>query len=363
MSASPQECAAVLKRMSLLVDAELARLLQSYEHNPASRMYNMLRYFLGYIDSDFNPAHEEAGKRFRPSLTLLLAEGYDVRDTVLPAAVAIELFHNFTLIHDDVEDNDAFRRNRPTVWKVWGVNHAINAGDAQSLLSTEWALRAAEVAKNPALGQTLLATFREVIEGQYLDFELTNAPLTATNVTEAGYLQMIEKKSGALVRVAAEVAGIVAGKSEKEIALLRDYGTYLGMAYQMGDDYRSVWTSQDITGKDTHSDIREHKRTLPFLYARTEAKEAARLDALYALDRPLTDSETEEAISILTTTSASRKLERLIYEYATRAKAAVVGLGLPAESKDLLEGMVDMLVPEGRTNGTAPVEHPSIALT
>lgn len=363
MSASPESCTAALKEMSVIVDAELARSLEVYK-GPAARMYGMLRYFLGYVDQNFAPSRTESGKRFRPSLTLLIAEGYGVRERALAAAVAIELFHNFTLIHDDVEDHDEFRRNRPTVWKVWGVNHAINSGDAQSLISAEWALRAAEHARAPLLAYALLDAFREVIEGQYLDFELANAPLSAPCVNEEGYLHMIEKKSGVLVRVAAEAAGIVAQKDEDELRMLRDYGTALGMAYQMGDDYRSVWTTQDITGKDTYSDIREHKRTLPFLYAYAEAAPAEqhRLGELYVTDRQLTEGEIEEVLRIFNGTGARLKVEGVIREYVHRAKEAARSLAVPAETQAILEGIVDLLVPEGRASGTGVVEHPSIAL-
>jgi geranylgeranyl diphosphate synthase type I len=363
MSMSPESCAAALKEMSVIVDTELARSLEAYD-GPALRMYGMLRYFLGYADENFMPSRTESGKRFRPSLALLIAEGYGVREKALAAAVAIELFHNFTLIHDDVEDHDELRRNRPTVWKLWGVNHAINSGDAQSLIAAQWALDAAEKAGTPKLARVLLDAFREVIEGQYLDFELATAPLNASHINEESYLRMIERKSGVLVRSAAEAAGIVAGKGEREIASLREYGNALGMAYQMGDDYRSVWTTQAVTGKDTHSDIREHKRTLPFLYAHADSApvQRNRLGELYSIDRVLADGEIQEVLELLNATEARQKTENSIREYVGRAKTAAQGLSVPVETRGILEGIVDLLVPEGRTSGTGLIEHPSIAL-
>lgn len=360
----PVMCAAQLKKMSAVVDAELARSLKVRATGSAARMYQMLRYFMGYVDAEFAPSEIESGKRFRPSLALIIAEGYGVRDRVLPAAVAIELFHNFTLIHDDVEDHDEFRRNRPTVWKLWGINHAINSGDAQSLFAAEWAFRAAENAGKPELAHALLAAFTEVIEGQYLDFELASAPLDAANVTEGGYLQMIEKKSGVLVRVAAEAAGIVAGKDNEEIGFLREYGMHLGTAYQMADDYRSVWTTQQITGKDTCSDIREHKRTLPFLYAYEEAEGKARerLHQLYSLERQLAGGEIQEVIALFDATRSRSRILGKVHEYVAKAKQAAERLDLPLETKALLVGIVDMLVPEGKESAAIAVEHPSIAL-
>jgi geranylgeranyl diphosphate synthase type I len=363
MSASSESCLTALKEMSVHVDLELSRTLEERARGELAPMYDMLRYFMGYVDADFNPLTRESGKRFRPSLALLIAQGYGVRDKALAAAIAIELFHNFTLIHDDVEDHDEFRRNKPTVWKLWGINHAINSGDAQSLLASEWALRAGERAGKPELAHVLLSAFAEVIEGQYLDFELANASLDASNVNEQGYLRMIEKKSGVLVRVSAEAAGIAAGTSADDIKLLREYGTYLGMAYQMGDDYRSVWTTQETTGKDTCSDIREHKRTLPFFYAYAEAGEAKeRLRELYSLERQLSEGEIQEVLAILTTTNSRSRVEGMVHEYAGRARKAARALAVNDDLKDLLEGVVDMLVPEGRESGAVLAMHPSIAL-
>lgn len=360
----PATCAAQLKKMSVIADAELARTLEAGVAGPAGHMHGMLRYFMGYVDADFAPTKIESGKRFRPSLTLLIADGYGIRDKAVAPAVAIELFHNFTLIHDDVEDHDEFRRNRPTVWKLWGINHAINSGDMQMLIASEWVVQAGEASGKPELSRMLLRAFKEVIEGQYLDFELASASLDAENVTEEGYLQMIEKKSGVLVRAAAEAAGIAAGRDAEEMRFLREYGMCLGTAYQMADDYRSAWTTQQITGKDTCSDIREHKRTLPFLYAYEESQGEAheRLRQLYSLDRQLTDAEIQEAITLLDATrSRSRVLEK-VREHAGRAKQAAERLDLPQETKALLVGIVDMLVPEGKESAAVAIEHPSIAL-
>lgn len=365
MTTSSESCNAALRRMSTVVDAEIMRALDSRQGKAVSPLYGMLRYFMGYADATFASIKTEGGKRFRPSLCLLLAEGYDAHDRTLAAAAAIELFHNFTLIHDDVEDHDEVRRNKPTVWKLWGINHAINSGDAHSLLASEWALYAAEQSGKTELGHALLTAFAEVIEGQYLDFELANASLDASNVNELGYLEMIEKKSGVLVRISAEAAGIAAGKNMEERGHLRDYGKYLGMAYQMGDDFRSVWTTQDVTGKDTYSDIREHKRTLPFLFAYADAAGETKddLHRLYSLDRQLTDAEIQRVISIFNTTSSRGKVEDTIRKYVRRTKAAVGALDLPLETKALLEGIVDMLVPEGQGSGVATAEYSSIALT
>ncbi|OGG72825.1 hypothetical protein A3A38_02540 [Candidatus Kaiserbacteria bacterium RIFCSPLOWO2_01_FULL_53_17] len=350
MNITPESCNKALKEMSVIVDAELSRTLEERAKGPVAHMYNMLRYFLGYVDADFVPTKEESGKRFRPSLCLLLADAYGAREKALEAAVAIELFHNFTLIHDDVEDRDEYRRNKPTVWKLWGINHAINSGDVQSLLATEWITRAARQSDVGArLAKILTEAFIEVGEGQHLDFELGENSLETDAVSEERYFLMTEKKSGVLVRVSAEVAGVAGGKDEKECSHLREYGTYFGMAYQMADDYRSVWTTQTVTGKDTHSDIREHKRTLPFLYTYTELTSGAknRLKELYSLSRQLSESEIVEVSVLFDSTHAREKVRAKIHEYVFKAKQAAEELTIPEETRAILMGLIDMLVPEG----------------
>ncbi|OGG58579.1 hypothetical protein A2765_02550 [Candidatus Kaiserbacteria bacterium RIFCSPHIGHO2_01_FULL_56_24] len=342
-----------LKHMSVRIDAELARALEERAHGPAAAMYHMLRYFLGFVDEDFKASTEGGGKRFRPALCLLIAQGYGAGEKALDAAVAIELFHNLTLIHDDVEDHDEYRRGKPTVWKLWGINNAINAGDIQSLIVARWVARAARQSGAEALSDILLETFIEVWEGQYLDFELADAPLDSGVVSEERYLLMTEKKSGALVRVAAEAAGVAAGKDEQECARLREYGVCLGIAYQIADDYRSVWATKSETGKDAHGDIREHKRTLPFLAAFAEAQGAAkdRLKGLYSLSRQLSEAEISEALALIDAADVRRDVQAKIREYSARAMKAVSLLSLDEETKALLAGIVEMLVPEGGDSG------------
>jgi geranylgeranyl diphosphate synthase type I len=335
-----------LKEMTALVDAEIFRTLENRAKGKEAKIYHMLQYFMGYRDEHFAREEGQSGKRFRPSLCLFIADAYGAKEKVLEAAVAIELFHNFTLLHDDVEDRDEYRRGRPTVWKLWGINHAINSGDIQSLVVAEWAMRAGQKA-GAEMSTALLESFIEVWEGQFLDFELADDRLNSGDVSESAYLRMIEKKSGVLVRIAAEAAGIAAEK-EDERSKLRDYGLYLGMAFQLADDYRSVWSTQEITGKDTHSDIREHKRTLPFIaaYAEATGETHKRLGELYSLDRQLSETEIREALSIMNTTSARAVTLGRMREYSERAKAAARSLDIGGEKQEILVSIVDALVPQ-----------------
>lgn len=337
-----------LKEMTATVDAEIFRAFEDRAKGKEAKIYHMLQYFMGYRDELFARIEEGGGKRFRPSLCLYLAKAYGAQKKALEAAVAIELFHNFTLLHDDVEDRDEFRRGKPTVWKLWGVNHAINSGDIQSLIVAQWVVRAGEKVGRE-MSNALLESFIEVWEGQFLDFELADDQLDSGAVDEESYLRMVEKKSGVLVRIAAEAAGIASGKDDAEIARLREYGNCLGMAFQMADDYRSIWSSVEVTGKDTHSDIREHKRTLPFLtaYAVLGEGKKKRLGELYSLPRQLTDLEIQEALVLIDSTNAKTVTLSKVREYSARAKAVALVLGVDAEVRGNLVDIVDRLVPEG----------------
>jgi geranylgeranyl diphosphate synthase type I len=311
-------------------------------------MYGMMRYFMGYADKDFNKDRHPVGKRFRPGLLLLIADAYGVAHEALGAALSVELFHNFTLIHDDVVDHDELRRGRPTVWKLWGVDHAINTGDAQLLL----ALRALEDTKGvpqeriAQLRARLLDLYLEVIEGQYLDFTLAAAKLSDASVSEAVYLAMLQKKTAKLVRAATEAAPILAGKSEEEIAALGDFGDNLGMAYQLYDDWQSIWGDPEKTGKKRAGDIYERKKTLPVIYTRDhlEPADLARIEILYG--ETLDESGVEEVLKLFAKVGADTELEARATKYKEAAIGALTRSSLPLAAKKTLEQIARALVPE-----------------
>ena len=348
-----QHVSEILRQSVEGVNESLDRMLRERAVGQTAPLYQMLRYFMGFTDEQFTPLSKgKTGKRFRPALCLFLADAYGARAKAYDAALAIELFHNFTLIHDDVEDRDEVRHGRPTVWKVWGVNHAINSGDVQSLIACDLCVRAgAKSGAGERLTRAMLASFAEVVEGQYLDFELASASLESGTVNEETYLSMTRKKTGALMSLCGEVTGIVAGRSNDECARLRKYGMSLGVAFQIADDYRSVWSRREETGKDTHSDIREHKRTFPFLVAYGELQGAAhrRLAELYVPPRQLTEVEIAEALTLLDATAAQTRTRELIRTYASAARAAALSLTLPEETRASLADIIETLVPESRS--------------
>lgn len=328
-------------RIDALADVFLAR--NDYA------LYGMMRYFMGYADERFNRIVHPVGKRIRPGLVLLIADSYDILEDAMPAAISVELFHNFTLIHDDIVDHDELRRGRPTMWKLWGIDHAINTGDAQLVLS----LRALEEPtslspeRTASLRKRLLDLYLEVLEGQYLDFTLAKTKLNDPFVSEETYVTMTKKKTAKLIRATTEVAPILAGQSETEINALGDFGENLGMAYQLYDDWQGIWGISDKTGKKHAGDIYERKKTLPVIYAREHLASAdqQRLGDLYdggALD----ENAVAEILELFAKTDAQKILGEYATHYKNNAIQTLARTNLPEETKSLFEQIVCELVPD-----------------
>lgn len=258
--------------------------------------FGMLRYHMGWADETLAPVKVETGKRIRPLLCLLVAQasGGDWRQA-LPAAVAVEFGHNFSLIHDDIQDASPLRRGRPTVWKLWGAPQALNIGDALFTLahlemkrltergvSAEVALEALEVLDRNCLALT---------QGQYLDlsFERRN------QVSVDEYKTMIAAKTAALVTASTETGALVGGASAGQVAHYRAFGYHLGMAYQIQDDILGIWGKEHITGKSVATDIQTRKKSLPVIYGLERSEELRRL---YTAETP-TPAEIAQTVELL----------------------------------------------------------------
>ena len=230
-------------------------------------LYDMVRYHLGYADASGKRVTRSGGKGIRSALCLLVCEaaGGD-REHAAPAGAAIELAHNFTLLHDDIADQDEQRRGRPTVWKLWGVGHAITAGDAVYALANlamdrlaGYASPETEAAALKDLNQAVL----DVCEGQQLDIAYEGRD----DLGQADYLRMVSLKTGALYRAAASIGAQVAGAGDEAVTALRSFGASIGIAYQIRDDILGLWGDPRKTGKPAGSDLRRNKRSLPIILA------------------------------------------------------------------------------------------------
>jgi len=262
-------------------------------------LYDMLRYHVGWIDRSLRRVEAPAGKKLRPTLCLMVAdtlgEGWE---RAVPAAAAVELVHNFSLVHDDIEDRSPLRRYRETVWTVWGEAQAINVGDAILVLAQR-ALSEAETVP----GETRLEALRllnasclGLCEGQYLDLLWERE----SSVTVDEYLEMIERKTARLFQCSAELGALCGGGSadaQRQAAL---FGQSLGLAFQAVDDLLGVWAPEDATGKTAELDLASRKKSLPAVLGLAEpSDEGGRLRTLYGLGRHLTPDETAEAKDLL----------------------------------------------------------------
>lgn len=247
---------------AIVSDGRLAKI-----SNGSATIYDMIKYHMGWIDESRNRANSQStGKYLRATLTCLACEsaGQDFRKA-LPAAAAIELIHNFSLVHDDIQDDDLFRRHKPTVWKIWGKPQAINVGNAMKTLAfcSVYMLDAASVefSKQVEIFKAIDEGCLRMIEGQYLDISFE----TRDQVSIQDYLKMIEFKTSALIECALLIGALVALDPEKTAPFKR-FGRALGMAFQVQDDILGIWGNDKKTGKPAGNDLRKRKKSLPVVF-------------------------------------------------------------------------------------------------
>jgi len=316
-------------------------------------MYGMIRYFMGFADEEFAPVDTFGGKRFRSGLCLLVSDIYDQPERLLPVALSLELFHNCTLLHDDICDQDALRRGRPTVWKKWGVPHAIHAGDAGLLLSLRPLLGDSFVNQQVAqlVRQFLFEQYLEVFEGQYVDQVLTEALLGDVNTTEEKYFEMIRKKTAVLIGASTKSVGLALELDDAETETLFQYGVHFGMAYQICDDMVSIWGDNTVSGKRLYGDIKEKKKTLPVLYAFTNVADEQKefLLAAYNRDEEITDEYAREIVSILEQAGSYEYVRSEVEHHAACALSAVDRLTCSAGGKETLQAVTKALLPDIKT--------------
>ncbi len=230
-------------------------------------LYDMVRYHLGYADASGKRVTRSGGKGIRSGLCLLACEAAGgERERAAPAGAAVELAHGFTLLHDDIADQDEQRRGRPTVWKLWGVGHAITAGDAVYALANLAMDRLAGSASPEIVAAALKdlnQAVLDVCEGQQLDISYEGRD----DLGQADYLKMVGLKTGALYRAAAAIGAQVAGADDTVVTALGDFGASIGVAYQIRDDILGLWGDPRKTGKPVGSDLCRNKRSLPIILA------------------------------------------------------------------------------------------------
>ena len=307
----------------------------------ADLLYHMIRYHLGWEDEQGLPlTGGAAGKGLRAALCLWACEAVGGPwSRALPAAVALELVHNFSLVHDDIQDGDVERRHRPTVWRLWGQPQAINAGDSLLVLGRRALLRLHD--QGLPAPRVLLAcrilddACRELIEGQCLDLSFEATP----GVSQEDYLEMIGKKTGALLEASLHLGAVVGSEDDALAGRLARCGRLLGLAFQIRDDILGVWGAAEVTGKPVAADIRRRKKCLPVVYALAVAKDKANeeLLSLYAKDS-LSDGDVARVLEIIEASGARDYCQGMAEERIAEALAELRGAAIsPAAYRDFDE--------------------------
>lgn len=322
--------------MLALLDRYRDRIVSGLRHavGAAGPLGDIVRYHVGLADQDGRPA-DALGKLLRPALVLFTAEELGgTAEDAMPAAVALELVHGFSLIHDDVQDRDEIRRGRPSVWSVWGVPQAINAGDLMHVL----AMRAA-VGAGAEVARVLVDATGEMIEGQSMDLSFEDRFVSPTKV-----LAMIDRKTGALFRCAFELGGVCAGVQRAVIESLRAIGRSIGRAFQIRDDLLGIWGDGESIGKPVGSDIRRRKKSYPVVLGASLASdgERDRLDRIYAKER-LEEADVAWVADSLDRLGVRALAGEAVATHVHEAAAAIRAVPFRAEGRGQLDELVAFL--------------------
>lgn len=274
------------------------------------------------------------GKRLRPILTLMTTDifGGKVMDA-MNAALSVEVFHNFSLIHDDIMDDAPLRRGKQTVHEKWDINTGILSGDAMLILAYQL-FENYEPKTFQALAKLFSKTALEVCEGQQYDIDFE----TRNNVTISEYLKMIEYKTAVLVGAAMKMGAIVAEALEEDQDLIYNFGCYLGIAFQLQDDYLDAFGNPETFGKQVGGDIIENKKT--YLYLKTlelgSDDEKSRLLAIMA-NTSISDAEKVERVkSIFNTSKASDATQVAVKDFTNKAFSVLEKLNISDDKKEAL---------------------------
>lgn len=300
----------------------------------------MVRYPMGWVDEDNQPYHATTGKRIRPLFLLLCNEAAGGEwHNALYAAAAVELLHNFSLVHDDIQDVSPTRHNRPTVWKLWGNANAINAGDILFSLAFVALHRLAETGLRPDTLITVWDVFNrtnlELTRGQHLDMQFE----ARENVSVDEYISMISGKSAALLATCAQIGALIAECDTQTAQHYADFALNLGIAFQIRDDILGIWGNPDLTGKSVATDILYKKKSLPVLHGLANSAE---LQAIYHRDS-LTEADVQQAVHLLEEHGTRAYAEDVERSYYTKALDMLARANPQGEAAEWLGYFVETL--------------------
>jgi geranylgeranyl diphosphate synthase, type II len=315
-----------------IIDKSLLNLSYNSE---ATRLIEPVKYILSV-----------GGKRLRPVMALMACNLFSdkIDDAVLPAT-GLEVFHNFTLVHDDIMDQASVRRNFPTVHCKWDLNQAILSGDVMTFIANECFLQ------TPA--NNLLRVFRvfnkaaiDVCTGQQLDMDYEKASV----VTQNEYLRMIELKTASLIAASLKTGALIGGGDDQDSGLLYEFGRNLGLAFQIQDDMLDIWGNSETFGKARGGDIVANKKTFPMIKAMETASDSQlkKLQSLLSLKNPDSEEKVIKVISLYEELNIKEITETLANEYIDRAFALLGKVSVDKKRKKELENLAGSLIGRDR---------------
>lgn len=330
-----------LDRLIADTEGEMERVIEAAQDSRTEELYRWIRFHLG-LDAD-----APRGKRLRPLLGLLAYQSIaGEHQRALPGAAAVEMGHNFSLVHDDIQDNSPERRHRPALWTMVGVAQAINTGDTLFTLSRLALHRLLDLGFSARKVLDLMRLYDEtclaLCEGQYLDIAASagGAPMSVE-----GYLDMIGRKTAALIAGSVQAGAMLATDDDRVVEAFRSFGWALGMAFQINDDLLGIWGDEEDTGK-LASDLAEHKRTLPLLHALEHATTVDRERLLDLTGRAdLSPEDAAEARDIMERTGSRAFTRGRAAAWRDEALGQLQASGIvDGEAMERLEGIVRSVI-------------------
>jgi geranylgeranyl diphosphate synthase type I len=298
------------------------------------------RYVMGWEAADRTPIIAASGKRIRPSLVMFGASLFtDDPGVALPGAVAVELVHNFSLVHDEIQDRDATRHGRPTLYALHGDAQAINAGDFIYAMAVNSLLSGPVDADRKVRALSLLQdAIVRMIDGQWHDLTFESR----SDVSTDEYVSMIAGKTGAMLAVPLAIGATLAGATAKQADALRTWGERVGLAFQIWDDHLGIWGEPNLTGKSNSNDILRKKKTLPIIHGLAGSARPT-IERVYQRPEP-TPADIESVVSALNEAGSSSFTRETADHYVAEASRLLDLLDLPPERRSELRAVGEYLV-------------------
>ena len=315
-----------------------------------SFVYDMLRYYMGWADQTGAPVNATTGKAVRPTLCLFGCEAVGgTFSQAIPAAVGIEFIHNFSLVHDDIQDEDETRHGRKTIWAVWGKPKALVSGNVLRVVADS-ALHGlvssgVETSRAVTAAHLLTESYLEMTEGQYLDIAFEGRH----DIGMDDYRRMISRKTGALLRCSLNLGAAVGTDDAETVAAFRECGRALGYVFQIRDDVLGVWGEEALTGKPVGADIRRKKNSYPVVCAMENADDtdSRRLSGIYEKD-DLNETDVASVLELMDRVGVREQADAEVSEWADLAMQSLSHIEMSPAARQEIEEFTHFLMVRDR---------------